>query len=221
MHTLLNRIRRLVPGFAPPAIALVLAVNCMVYYGARLINEGRPHISMWTSLDAMVPFLPAFSFFYVLAYVQWAAGYLLMAHEGRPFALHWYACDILAKLLAGVCFLLVPTMLIRPEVTGSSPAQLLVRHLYRIDAPDNLFPSIHCLESWICLRSAWQMKKMPSGYRVLSLIMTILVFASTVCIRQHVLVDIPGGILAVEIGVMIESRVHLADRLLSKLPSLW
>ena len=216
-----DQIRKWIPGFFPLALVLVLGVNLFVFFGTRLLNTGREHVSMWMKVDDIIPFLPAFVFIYFLAFIQWIAGWLLLAREGRSAAAEWYASDIIGKLLAGVCFLILPTCIIRPAVSGSSLADQLTRFLFRIDEENNLFPSIHCLESWACLRSAWQMKRVSSWYRPASLVMTLLVFASTVCLKQHVFVDIIGGILFFEIGRMIENKTHLLGPLLSKVPSLW
>ena len=38
-------------------------------------------------------------------------------------------------------------------------------------------------------------------------IMTLLVFASTVLVKQHVLIDIAGGVIAVEIGMLIANKI--------------
>ena len=38
------------------------------------------------------------------------------------------------------------------------------------------------------------------------LVMTLLVFASTVLVKQHVLIDVLGGLAAVEIGLFFSGR---------------
>lgn len=41
------------------------------------------------------------------------------------------------------------------------------------------------------------------------LVITLLVFASTVLVKQHVLIDIFGGLAAVEIGLFFSDRLQL------------
>ena len=72
-----------------------------------------------------------------------------------------------------------------------------------MDSPDNLFPSIHCLESWVCLRTAFAIKGLPSWYKGASAVMTVGVFLSTVFLKQHVVVDMVGAVVAVELGFWI------------------
>jgi membrane-associated phospholipid phosphatase len=80
-------------------------------------------------------------------------------------------------------------------------------NLYSIDAADNLFPSIHCLESWVCFRGIMLVKDKSKIYTPIVLIFTLLVFASTVCLKQHVVADIVGGVLVSEIGFAVATMI--------------
>ena len=75
--------------------------------------------------------------------------------------------------------------------------------IYQMDAPVNLFPSIHCLESWCCIHAAFCMKKTPRWYLPVTIVMSLCVFASTLLVKQHVFIDIIGGILVFEAGYFI------------------
>ena len=55
-------------------------------------------------------------------------------------------------------------------------------------------------------RAGFWMKRLPRWYRWGGLVMTLLVFASTLLVKQHVLVDIPGGILTAELGLGLSGR---------------
>ena len=109
-----------------------------------------------------------------------------------------------------------PTTNVRPEITGTALSDEVTRFLYSVDQPVNLFPSIHCLESWICFRGSLKLEKVPHWYRPVSFVFTLLVFASTVLLKQHVVVDIAGGVLFVEIGLWMTAHFHL-DRFFEKI----
>ena len=51
------------------------------------------------------------------------------------------------------------------------------------------------------------MKKTGSWYRYFTLLFSLLVFASTVLIKQHAVVDIIGGVLTAEIGQQIAQKI--------------
>lgn len=126
-----------------------------------------------------------------------------------------FIAELIAKGIALTCFILLPTTVdIRPDIEtlkGGGIWNVLTEFVYSMDAADNGFPSIHCLESWVCFRGALKLEKVPRWYVYVMLGMTLLVFASTVFVKQHAIVDIAGGVAAVEIGLIIYScfRGHM------------
>lgn len=119
----------------------------------------------------------------------------------------------IAKLMCLVIFVAFPTTLIRPEFDVNTLSEWMTNLIYTLDSPDNLFPSIHCLESWVCFRGAMRCKKVGKVYKVIMLILALLVFASTVMVKQHVFVDIIGAILVVEIGLALAKRLNIYKKL--------
>jgi len=201
------------PPYSWLPLLSVFGFNMFVYYGTRLLNAGREHYMIETSLDRRIPLCTGFIVIYVLAYGQWACGYLLAARESRRVCRKMAAADLMAKAGTFAVFLIFPTSIVRSSIQGRSWCDLLTALIYRLDAPDNLFPSIHCLESWLCFRSSLWLKKVPPWYPAASFLFTVLVCASTVLVKQHVLVDIPAGILMAEIGAALSGRVFdIQDR---------
>lgn len=196
---MLKKIEALIPGYSRLWLLLVVITNFTVYIGTRLLVTGRTHYSLQIPLDEKIPFLSFFVVFYVLAFAQWVIGYLLIARSEESFCRALLRGEIMAKLVCGLFFLLLPTTIVRPQITGSSVFDRLTAFIYQVDAPNNLFPSIHCLESWVVYRSSGYLKAVPRWYRPVSLICTLFVFASTVLLKQHVLLDIPGAVLLFEL----------------------
>ena len=99
----------------------------------------------------------------------------------------FFTADFYARLICFVCFVFFPTTNTRPELTGSDIFTGAVRFLYQIDKPINLFPSIHCMASWFCCIGLRKCENVPKWYQNLSEIIAVLVFISTLALRQHVL----------------------------------
>ena len=204
-----EKIQKIIPGYAFLPIILAVATNFLVYTIARVLTAGRHHYILETWPDARIPFLTVFAIPYVLAFPQWMIGYVMIARESKTLCGRMLSGDVIAKLICGLCFLIFPTMIVRPEVTGHGFCDWLTALIYRLDAADNLFPSIHCLESWVVFRGALKIRKAPRWYAPVMFAFSLLVFASTVCLKQHVFVDIIGGILAAELGFFIAKRKNL------------
>ena len=204
-----KRIEFILPSYAIVPILSVFGMNFLAYYGTKLLMRNAEHhdLSIW--IDEALPFLPFFVSFYILAYVQWVGSYVFHSRENRKDCYQFAMADIIAKMLCLICFIVIPTEIVRPEITGNGIWDWLTRLIYASDTPRNLFPSIHCLESWVCFRSALQMKRVPRWYVWVQLIFSLFVFASTVLIKQHFVIDILAGVAVVEIGWFLSKRFGL------------
>ena len=198
----------LLPSYTRIPLAAMVCVHALAYYATRPVSQRLTHFDFSLPVDDAIPFIPAFSVIYVLAYVQWVAGYILIARDSRELCRRVISGEIISKLICMALFLLIPTTMTRAEIVSDGPFDRIVRYIYRLDAADNFFPSIHCLESWVCFRGGMRMKKTGPRYLYFTLLFSLLVFASTVLIKQHAAVDIVGGILTAEIGQQIMQRIE-------------
>ncbi len=204
---------RIVPKYSAIPLAGAFAYNMFTFSGTRVINKNRKYHNMTTKLDKKLPFKPVWAIIYVLAFVQWIVGYLVAAHDGKKTLKRTVGADVIAKTITLGCFLAYPTEMERPsvdgpELKGKGFTKWLTRFIFKADAANNLFPSIHCLESWVVYKSSkYLTKKPPFWYRPIMFVMSNLVFASTVMLKQHVVADIPAGVAAAEIGYKVMDKV--------------
>lgn len=209
---MLKQTNPLIPKYAIKPLALALLVNSCVYMGIAQLRRFLTFSSLETPLDTALPFLAPFVLFYVLAFVQWGLNYLLIARDSKELCYRFAFGNIIAKLICLFFFVFLPTTFARPEVTGTDLCSRLVRLIYTFDPPVNLFPSIHCLESWCCIRASFLLKKSNRAYQTATLIMSLGVFASTLFIKQHVIADVFGGIVVFEAGFRLAGRIQKAIR---------
>ena len=179
-------------GFFPLVFSFVF--NCLVYSGSRAVAGSWYHHNIESNLDLRLPFLPQFLIIYFGCYIFWAANYILAARQDREEVYRFFTADFISRCVCLVIFLAYPTTNTRPVIEGSGFWDLLAGWLYSIDAADNLFPSIHCLVSWFCFLAVKGQKKIPIWYKAVSFILAVLVFLSTLFTKQHVIVDVAGGI---------------------------
>ena len=209
-------LERILPSYARIRLVLVVIINLIVYEGTQFLMLHAKHWDLALPLDARIPFRPAWIVIYILAYLQWAVGFIVISRESRAHCNRVLAGEIIAKFICMLFFIALPTRIERPVVEGSGFIAWLMRLVYAGDLPGNLFPSIHCLESWLCFRGAIGMKRVPRWYAPAMLALSLMVFASTVLVKQHVLVDIPAGVLVAELGLLLSDKLR-AGRLLDRL----
>lgn len=201
------------PLYSWAMLTIIVSVNYFVYFGIRPFINGFKHYSMVSSLDRALPFVSIFFSIYLLAYIQWIIGFVLIGRDEQA-ASRMFVGELIAKGIALICFVFFPTTIeeLRPSMESLRGGGIwceLAAWVYSMDNVDNCFPSIHCLESWVCFRGALSLKKLPWWYAYLMLVMTLLVFVSTLFVKQHVLIDVLGGLAAVEIGLFFSGRLQL------------
>ena len=227
----MERIYKILPKYAFIPIISCLLLNSITYFGSRIFTTGMHHYDISIAIDRMLPFVTPMVSVYVLAYVTWILGFIIIGRESKKLcyevcsaemigdistyiteqgepAFREKEAEMIAKLICLVCFIIMPTTLTRPEITGTGFWNWLTSLIYSTDAADNLFPSIHCLESWILFRGVMRCEKQGTAMKIFMFVSAILVFASTVLIKQHVVIDIIGGVLVVEIGLFLAKKLN-------------
>lgn len=178
--------------------AFAFVFNCIVYGLARMIAGEWPHHILTSRIDEQIPFVPMSIIIYFGCYLFWAVNYVMIAKLDKKWAYQFYFADMISRIICFAFFLMYPTTNIRPEITGTGIWNMGMQLLYSIDAADNLFPSIHCLVSWFCYIGIRGNKKIPKWYQWSSCVMAVLVFISTLTTKQHVLLDVFGGVVIAE-----------------------
>lgn len=153
-HDRENIIFRILPRVSIVPVLGVSLLQFVVYYVPKLLNRGRDFVDLSTRVDAAIPFTPFFVLFYVIAFLQWVVYYLILAREEKAVRIRFLTADTISKLLCMVLFLVMPTAIVRPDVSGSGVFRFCCRVVYACDEPTNLFPSMHCLLSWFAMRLA-------------------------------------------------------------------
>ena len=216
MKTLRDRLLRVFPVYTRLPLLTVLLFNFVCYYIPKALESHQTLHVLSTALDDALPRIPAFIFIYVLAYVQWVVAYTIIARDSRTLCFRFVSGELLAKTVAMAILLLYPTTFVRPQVEVRDFTTWLMAAIYRADTPTNLFPSMHCLASWLCFRWSLGLRRMPRWYGWAQGVFSLLVFASVLLVKQHVWPDIVGGIAVAELGILLSRLLH-ADRLLIKL----
>ena len=213
---LLHRIKSLIPKYARLPILIALVFNCAVFWLTRPVTAGMRHYDLTLPVDDALPLVPAFAVIYVLAFFQWLVGYILICRDSPERCFRVMSGEIISKTICLLFFLLLPTSMTRPEIAGNDIFSRLLALIYALDSPDNLFPSIHVIESWLCFRGALGAKSLSRGYKAGMLVLTILVMVSVLLVKQHLFLDVLAGVAVAELGQLAASLTG-SGRALEKL----
>ena len=169
------------------------------------------------ALDDMIPIVSVFIIPYVWAYVYWAMGPMVVSKcEKRHFA-DYMAANLVACVAGALALALFPTYMDRvAEGLYEVPANpdifdKLRLFWYSLDGSKtayNLLPSFHCINSTLCYLGVAGRREIPVWYRVYSLLLSLLIFAATLFVKQHFFLDVVTGVALAAAAYFICKRFH-------------
>ena len=173
------------------AVGMLMLGVSLCYLPLNYILDGGTTVEIW--LDQYVPFWSVWIVPYLLAIVWWfvAGIWAFLAMEDSlylAFAASW----LIAGLIGFSIFVLQPTYMVRPSLTGSGWAEAVVAYVYANDKTYNAFPSMHL---WTTVTITLYWNRWKPKWRIWMWAATIVVALSTVFSGQHWILDVVGGTL--------------------------
>jgi membrane-associated phospholipid phosphatase len=178
---LLIRLRHMVLGWG--AVGLV--------YSFASVFQGRGITLAETALDRIIAFNPTgiwmyLSFFILIPYTFLTA---------QPHKLLWLRSSMqTCAVVCGLIFLMYPTTLLYPVMTGDGVSQTVLRFLASADSSQNCLPSLHGALTLLCVWALLDAKrKLHSG---LAVVWSVCIFLSIIQLRRHLSIDLAAGMVA-------------------------
>jgi len=148
-----------------------------------------------TPLDRQIPFLPAFIIPYIVWYPFIALTLLFIFLKDVRVYFKTLLALCLGLLVSYVFYYYFQTTVPRPQVGERGILNYLVQFIYRHDLPYNCFPSIHVLTSYLMMKGA---KVFKCWARLMVQFIGMMIIASTLFVKQHVLADVGMAIIVAE-----------------------
>lgn len=183
----------------------------LLAHGIATLIGPEPILPKIPVIDDMIPLVPVFIIFYVWSYLFWAMGPMAVSKCKLDYFLDFMAAELFAWILGGIFLIIVPTYMDRVEegLLDAERTGFFDRWLqfwYTLDGSEiayNLMPSFHCINSTLCYLGVCGKKEIPLWFRIYSLVMAVLIFASTLFVKQHYFIDVVTGIIVAVIAYVI------------------
>ncbi|MCR5147995.1 MAG: phosphatase PAP2 family protein [Eubacterium sp.] len=167
-----------------------------------------------SSLDDSIPFCE----FFIIPYYLWFAFifvsvgfFIFFDFEGFKKLAWFLALGMTAFII--ICYFWPNALALRPvEVTRDNFCARIVRFLYKTDTPTNVFPSIHVYNT-LCVEIAILKSKLPKkhkGITTFAVILSVLIIAATVFLKQHSVIDVIGAFV---MALLFYLPIYLPDDL--------
>lgn len=170
-----------------------------LYIAAFVITEqitAANYTVVECSLDAYIPFCELFVVPYILWYPCLAfVGFYTLFLDIAAFKKFHKFLSITCAITFTIYVLFPSQQNLRPEgFAHNNIFTSLMDSIYSVDTNTNVCPSIHVIFSLGMLFSMWNSKHFSStASRTVSLILTVLICASTVFLKQHSVIDLFAG----------------------------
>lgn len=174
------------------------------YFSIRLGTASYAFSCKIPVIDDRIPLSPVFVIIYLFSYVFWVCGTSAAALTGRKNFINYIAGLSLAYGIGFLFFVFLPTCMDRTQeglmelVDQPGVFRRILGIVYAADGGErayNLFPSYHCLAGIYGYLGVHRRMEISRGYRIYSLVMTVLISLSTVLTKQHYFLDVAGGVV--------------------------
>jgi hypothetical protein len=171
----------------------------------NFFNAGRKAFVPSIRLDARIPFIPSFIYFYSL-YFPLILFPLIVLFEAPRLLEQYLIASALVMMVSYLTFLVLPTKLMRISIKPTSSSRRLTLLFHRLVAPCNLLPSMHvsllivAFSILLVYRTsyAWILS-IPIGLSIISVVFT----------KQHYILDlitaVPLALLAFFLSPSIQA----------------
>lgn len=199
-----EKIKLLIKKYSFPFIVSlsVIIYQAVAYFLAKFTPMERHLVG--DVIDSKIPFLSIFIVPYILWYLFLVVVPCILYEQDRK-SFYWYlVSNFIVDTVATIIFIFYPTLLVRPEISVDSVFTWLVNLIYWGDTPAlNCFPSIHCANCFVAIFIMIKGNKIKKQHRFTTSIFALLIIASTLFIKQHVVIDVVGAFVLALIVVMI------------------
>lgn len=197
----------------PILIALIIIIFQSILYTLSKVFCITPHL-IGNKIDEYIPFILIFIIPYVFWYLMLFIMPYKMYQKDKTNFYKYTITTIITVIIANIIFIIYPTIVNRPELTGNNILVIITNLIYQIDTPAlNCFPSLHCAFSMLFILHICTSKKQTKEFKLFTLISSILVMASTLLIKQHVFIDlVAGDILATIVYLIVKNENKLTNK---------
>lgn len=202
-------------------IAFVFLIHALVYWITPLfIPKNKIEMPRWmiTKLDDC-PVLPWTMIFYFGCFIWWIITFLF-AKRKRVNTIFFVA--LFGYIIMAITFIIFPVTIpwSDDQIVGNGLFANLMRFLRTIDVPEKIFPSIHVFVSALSYLAIAFDKEQRLWFRISGLVWLLLVWFSTLALKQHYFVDGLTAIVLALVLYLIIGKTKMPN-LIYKLEARW
>ena len=197
-------------------IGLFNLFKCFCYFITKVFPL-KYHL-IGNTLDQKIPLESFFIWFYILWYVLIIFIPYFLYKRNKKLFYKYLILDLICLTIDLIIYVLYPSMIERPVVSGSGINNTIINTIYFLDTPAvNCLPSEHCILCFIFMFITIINKNLSIVKKVILNMIYILIILSTLFIHQHVIYDVIAAFIVVLVAIIINMKYNLEDKLKNKM----
>lgn len=206
--------------YKPLILTVVLiAFQSLCYFVSKFFGD-NPNL-IGGVIDSKIPF----NMWFIIPYCIWYLLIFLIPYylykKDKNIFIKYIISYVFCTVIANILFIIYPTYVDRPVVTGTSILELITRIVFWVDTPaQNCFPSLHCAVSMLFILYMFECKKCPLYLKILTLIISILIMIATLYTKQHVFIDLLSGDVLAIVSYIIVNNLKKTNKKVKELLAL-
>ena len=198
-----------VKSFLLPFLVFLTMPLSSVFYTLTNKHTGTVH-NIQIALDNYIPIIEIFA----IPYLAWdpyvMISMIILAVKDRTIYYRYMGIMNIGFVVCFAIYTWFQTTFTRPLADTSGWAADIMHTIQSYDQPFNCFPSLHVVTSWITIKAFYHSKIQSKATRWTVYALGVIIILSTLFIKQHVILDVIGGIALVEICEFALKRIRAA-----------
>lgn len=180
------------------------------YFAIASYTEGGPGYTVpITEWERDIPFMPIFVWIYLTIYPLFLLPYLFI--RNKEFFRLFSTAYITLMCICYMIYLFYPVSFVhRPPLLEDNFTTFALGCVYAADNTWNCFPSMHVAMSLLAALTIFEVHRIRG---ILAILLTLLIAASTVLIKQHYILDVLASLALTSLVYFIFFRKRILDTL--------
>ena len=159
------------------------------------------------ALDDQIAIYSPAILIYIGAFFQWFNCMIIVCRQKIELVYRIASAIMIGSIIGFLAFIIYPTAIHRPEIIGTSIFDSLLRLIYSVDNIICACPSFHCFCSTIVILILYKCEGIKISTKCFNVIFSLLVYISTLLTKQHVIIDVPFGILLAFVAMSLSNKI--------------
>lgn len=199
-----NRITYMIFPFILIGLLLFITYFGNQWYAETFGIVGKDYSYVFLKFNQLVPFLDWTIYPYIIAYPVWMVGFFVIGYYSKKNLYNILGVTVVTFLIFGIWYFLFQSDVENWRVTSglflnndyATPrtdlnfTESIVMMIYMAAGPRNALPSMHTLNSWLCIIGVRNNKAIPKWIVILTWIFNLAIIISTQTTKQHYIIDL-------------------------------